>query len=91
MSTDNSNDRNKMGLFVPDRSEDIDRRIAETRERLEYSRRFLEGLSGSERRTRDYLHELVNSLESQIDRLRREQHQLDQDAPVPISSTDKHR
>ena len=91
MSTDNSNDRNKMGLFVPERSEDIDRRIAETRAMLENSRRFLGNLSGSERRTRDYLHELVNSLESQIDRLRREQHQLDQDAPVPISSTDKHR
>ena len=42
MSTENNRDRERMGVFTQSRSEDIDRRIAETRKRLEYSRRFLE-------------------------------------------------
>ena len=79
MSTEDSNHNDKMRLFIQGRSDDIDRRIAETQARLENSRRFLESLSGSERRTRDYIHELVTSLEQQIQRLRREQDQLEQD------------
>ncbi len=76
MSTENKRDREKMRLLTQSRSEDIDRRIAETRERLEYSRRFFEGLSDSERPTRDYVTQLVSSLEQKIDRLSREQDQL---------------
>ena len=79
MASENNRDRENMGLFVPRRSEEIDRLLAETRERLENSRRFLESMSGSEARTRDYLHELVTSLEKKIDRLTRDQLQGDPD------------
>ena len=83
MSTGNSRDRDKMGLSIQDRSREIDRRIAETRERLEFSRRFLENMVEGEMRTREYMTELVSSLERQIDRLRRERDHFDHNEVTP--------
>ena len=72
MSTENDQDRDKMGLFVQGRSVEIDLRIAETRERLDHSRRFLENVLEGERRTRQYLTDLIAGLESQVERLNKD-------------------
>lgn len=72
MSTENDQGRDKMGLFVQGRSVEIDLRIAETRERLDNSRRFLENVLEGERRTRQYLTDLIASLESQVERLNKD-------------------
>lgn len=77
MSTENEKEREKMRLFVQGRSDDIDRRLTETMERLENSRRFLENLIEGEKRTRKYVTDVVESLEIQIDRLNREQKRLE--------------
>jgi hypothetical protein len=69
MSEGNQNHRDKMGLFAPGRSPDLDERIQQTKELIRNTRAFLDGLQESEQQTRAYLKELSESLERDLERL----------------------
>jgi hypothetical protein len=71
MSEVNQKHKDKMGVFAPGRSPDLDARITETRELIRNTRAFLEGLHESEQQTKAYLKELAESLERDLERLRK--------------------
>ena len=70
MATQNENDRGKMRLLIPGRSESIDRLIKETEDRLANTMAFLARIEEKEEKTRDYIAAMMNDLESQLARLR---------------------
>ena len=69
MSEVNQKHKDKMGVFAPGRSPDLDARISETRELIRNTRAFLDGLHESEHQTKAYLKELSESLERDLQRL----------------------
>ena len=70
MSHENEKDKNRIGLLTSGRSSDVDRSIQETTEMLENTRAFLEGLRGSDEKTKEYVKELSETLERDVQRLR---------------------
>lgn len=70
MVTQNENDRGKMRLLIPGRSESIDHLIKETEDRLANTMAFLARIEEKEEKTRDYIAAMMNDLESQLARLR---------------------
>jgi hypothetical protein len=69
MSHENEKDKNRMGQFVPGRRSDIDSCIDETVLLLRNTRAFLDGLRDSDEKTREYVKEISESLERDVQRL----------------------
>ena len=70
MPQENEKDKNKMGVFAPRRSSDVDRRIEEAEAMLRNTEAFLSGLRESDEKTRKYIEEISESLERDVQRLR---------------------
>jgi hypothetical protein len=69
MSRENKKDKNRMGQFVPGRSSEIDQCIDETTLLLRNTRAFLDGLRDSDEKTREYVKDISESLERDVQRL----------------------
>lgn len=72
MSNENQNDQDKMGVFTPNGSPQIERLIEETERAITNTRSFLEKLHDSEDKTRQYVETLTASLENDLRRLERD-------------------
>ena len=71
MSEENERYRHKMGLFAPGRSSEADERIDETEGLLRNTMAFLDGLRESDDRAKAYVAEISESLERDLQRLRK--------------------
>jgi len=70
VSNENENHKDKMGVFAPGRSTDVDRCVEETETLLRNTRSFLDGLREADEQTRQYVKELTETLERDMQRLR---------------------
>lgn len=57
------------------RDVDIDRLLGETQRRLANTRKFLGLISESERKSKEYIREMVQMLEREVDRLNRQKNE----------------
>lgn len=77
MSAENNRDRDKMRLFVQGRDSRIDDLIDETELQLANTRLFLDRIATSENQTREHIKHYKDSLQRDLDRLRRERRNAD--------------
>ena len=71
MSTENHQNKGRMRLIVPDRSESVDRLIEEAERQIANTKLFLERLNQGEEKTRRYVEELRATFENDLRRFRR--------------------
>jgi hypothetical protein len=71
MSTQNHQNRDRMRLFVPDRSKDMDRLIEETERQIANTKTFLDHLHQGEEKTRQYVEEVKATFENDLRRFER--------------------
>lgn len=72
MATENQSDKDRMGIFAPQRSPQIEHLIEETELAINHTRSFLDKLHNSEEKTRRYVETLKASLENDLRRLERD-------------------
>ena len=71
MATENHQNKDRMRMFAPNRSEDIERLIEETERQISNTKKFLECLHHGEEKTRRYIEEVKTTFEKDLRRFER--------------------
>ena len=78
MSAENKTVGDRMGVFTPERSPQIEQLIEETELAITNTRSFLDKLYDGEEKTRHYIENLKSSLENDLRRLERDRREREE-------------